>query len=69
MEKRRGKLEQRLARMVAEGTDMDTIVGTEDTSSVEPETFPGHMAPFIVNKEEGATVVKKHTEEPGKISF
>lgn len=36
---------------------------------VEPETFPGTIAPFARNKEEGAKEAKQHVDATSDICF
>lgn len=41
----------------------------DTTKYVEPEKFPGSIAPFAGNKEDGAKAAKKHADGGDEISF
>lgn len=69
MEGKRETPGQRLTWTVAEGMSIDTTAGMEFTEYIELETFPGDVAPFAGDKEEGAMTAKGHTEAPGEKSF
>lgn len=66
---RKEMLAQRLARRVAKGTDINTTTGAGHTEWVELETFPGNIAPFVGDKDDGALEVKKQTDRVDKICF
>lgn len=67
----RGKetLGQRYAPAVAKGTSINTTAVTEHTEWVESATFPGKIATFAGDKEEGAENVRRSSEDPGEMSF
>lgn len=69
MSRGRETLWQRLARMLAECTRIDSTTATEYTEWVELEAFSGSIAPFAGDKEEGAKEAKSYTNEPGELSF
>lgn len=69
MGRKRETLGQRLTRKVAESIVMVTTTGRKFTEEIEPEIFPGYVATFAGDKEEGVMVVKWHPDGPGEISF
>lgn len=67
--RRKETLRQLRARVITEGTGIDTTTGIEHTEWVEPETFPGNVTPFAGDKDGGAMASRKYTDRPGEISF
>lgn len=54
---------------MAEGTSIDTRLGTEYTKWVEPEPYPVGIVSFVRDKEEGAREAKRQTTGPSEVSF